>query len=305
LVRRHHGLAREAAKPLLGRVGIVNGNRKLISCRRALVSIQLPPTGMAHCQQTVQKCRQPMGMAPTLSQRCHNQVWIWRVEREPLGTSSAGQTALRAVVRQSNSAYVRLGVKWQVQILSARPMSARPIKHTLSCCDLWWATRRSGHFGINTPTHTPTRICCPNDHRPRSALKPSTAVRASIRATAASEGTISINPCVIRGAGTTKRKHNREADLATTLWHPHIVSVRRRGRNCRHRTRQPGRAAVDDRGAAGPLASGSRPRRHLRNAPLPFCRAETSHTNGNATGTIPSERHCLTIDLDHCGHSRR
>ena len=30
---------------------------------------------------------------------------------------------------------------------------------------------------------------------------------------------------------------------------------RRRGRNCRHRTRQPGRAAVDDPGAAGPLAS--------------------------------------------------
>ena len=30
---------------------------------------------------------------------------------------------------------------------------------------------------------------------------------------------------------------------------------RRRGRSCRHRTRQPGRAAVDDPGAAGPLAS--------------------------------------------------
>jgi hypothetical protein len=30
---------------------------------------------------------------------------------------------------------------------------------------------------------------------------------------------------------------------------------RRRGRSCRHRIRQPGRAAVDDPGAAGPLAS--------------------------------------------------
>jgi hypothetical protein len=40
-------------------------------------------------------------------------------------------------------------------------------------------------------------------------------VRASILATAASDGKISINPCVIRVAGTTKRKHKiRPASLA-------------------------------------------------------------------------------------------
>ena len=42
-----------------------------------------------------------------------------------------------------------------------------------------------------------------------------------------------------------------------------------------------------------------------RERPASRCRAEASHRNGNATGTIPSERHCLTIDLDHCGHRRR
>jgi hypothetical protein len=61
----------------------------------------------------------------------------------------------------------------QVQILSARPR-----KIALTCCDLRWVHGARDHFGTNTPTHTPTRVCCPNDHGPRSALEPSTAVRA-------------------------------------------------------------------------------------------------------------------------------
>jgi hypothetical protein len=57
-----------------------------------------------------------------LSQRCHNWVRTRGVVGGREDTVIAGQAASRLIMRQRNSADVRLGVKWsQVQILSARP----------------------------------------------------------------------------------------------------------------------------------------------------------------------------------------
>jgi hypothetical protein len=56
-----------------------------------------------------------------LSHGCHNWVRIRRVDGGRLDTIPSGKDGSRVVATQSNSAYVRLGVKWsQVQILSAR-----------------------------------------------------------------------------------------------------------------------------------------------------------------------------------------
>jgi hypothetical protein len=68
----------------------------------------------------------PTAIAParTLSQICHNQVRIRRVNRRRPEIIFTGKDGSGVIGRQPNSASVRLGVKWsQVQILSARRRS--------------------------------------------------------------------------------------------------------------------------------------------------------------------------------------
>src|SRR5262245_24008812 len=47
---------------------------------------------------------------------------------------------------------------------------------------------------------------------------------------------LKILPAEVSADDEYRARFNREADLASTLWHPHIVSVRRRGRSRQRRT---------------------------------------------------------------------